>query len=235
MGFFKKVAGAFVEIDETAPDLQPVSPDDLNADAAALLAQIEAGASSDAPPPPPPPPPDPGGEAHLQLGLPFEEIYGRLGVPRSPYTAEMLLKVVEGLRALPAGQALAAVEAMDAADDRWSVHDVLADADGKVRALSAMRDEMQNAIAQAEQLYTAQTQAIDTSLKATEDEISKQIAELEALRKEARETGATEQAAALSELEATRQACAAEADRLDGEVKRLGEVRTFLGSTTIQG
>ena len=236
MGFFKKVAGAFVEIEETGPELDPVSPDDLNAEAAALLAEIEAGASTEAaPPPPPPPPPADDGEAHLQLGLPFEEIYARLGVPRSPYTAEMLLRVVEGLKALPAAQALAAVEAMDAADDRWSVGDVLGDADRKVMALSSMRDEMKNAIAQAEQLHAAQTQAIDTSLQATEDEISKQIAELEALRKEARETGATERAAALSDLEATRQACATEADRLDGEVKRLGQVRSFLGSTTTQG
>ena len=236
MGFFKKVAGAFVEIEETSPGLEPVGADDLNAEAAALLAEIEAGAAGDAepPPPPPPPPPDAGGDAQLQLGLPFDEIYARLGVPRSPYTAEMLLRVVDGLKALPAAQALAAVEAMDAADDRWSVHDVLADGDRKVQALTALRDEMQGAIASAEQLHTAQAQAIDTSLKATEDEIIKQIAELEALRKEARETGATERAAALSELEATRQACAAEADRLEVEVRRLNQVRAFLGSNTTQ-
>jgi hypothetical protein len=230
MGFFKKMAGAFVEIEETAPELEPVSTDDLNAEAAALLAEIEAGADRDPEPPQPPPPRD-DGDAQLQLGLPFEEIYRRLGVPRSPYTAEMLLRVVEGLRALPAAQALAAVEAMDAADDRWAVVDVISDADQKARALVTLRDEMQGAIASAEQLHASTSQAIDTALLAAETEISKQIAELEALRKEARQTGATERAAALSDLEATRQACAAEADRLDGEVKRLTQVHTFLGTT----
>ena len=232
MGFFKKVAGAFVEIEQTAPGLEPVSTDDLNAEAAALLAEIEAGADREPepPPPPPPPPPSEGGDAQLQLGLPYDEIYRRLGVPRSPYTAEMLLRVVEGLRALPAAQARAAVEAMDAADDRWEVGDVLADADAKVRALTSLRDEMQGAIAGAEQLHSATSQAIDRGLTATEDEISKQIAELEALRTEARQTAATERAGALSDLEATRQACAAEADRLDSEVQRLTQVRSFLGA-----
>lgn len=234
MGFFKKVAGAFVEIEETSPELDPVSTDDLNAEAAALLAEIEAGSTRSAEPPPPPPPP-PGGDAQLQLGLPFEEIYTRLGVLRSPYTAEMLLRVVEGLKALPPAQALAAVEAMDSADDRWSVTDVLADADRKVGALSSLRNEMQSAIASAEQLHTATSQAIDRSLTAAEDEIARQIAELEALRKEARQTAATERAAALSELEATRQACASEADRLDVEVGRLSQVRSFLGSPNTVG
>jgi hypothetical protein len=231
MGFFKKVAGAFVEIEETGPELEAVSADDLNAEAAALLAEIEAGSRAEAESEAPPPPPPVEGGGSMQIGLPFDEIYARVGVPRSPYTAEMLLRVVEGLRALPAAQAIAAVEAMDAADDRWSVVDVVADADRKVAALAAIGSEVKGAIRSAEELYSATTNALDQQLTATEDEISKQIAELEGLRKEARETVARERAGALSEMEATRQACAAESDRLDAEIKSLRQVHEFLGSS----
>lgn len=226
MGFFKKVAGAFVEIEQTGQEFAPVSTEDLDADAAALLAEIERGATAEAAPPPAPRAQE---SAELPLGLPFADIYARVGVPHSPYTAEMLLRVVDGLRALPPAQALAAVEAMDAADDRWTVGDVVGDADRKTDALSAMRGEMRQAVRAAEQLYASTTAAIDKQLASTEEEIARQIAELEALRQEARQTAATERAAALSEMEATRQACTAEADRLEAEVSRLRQVRTFLG------
>ncbi len=227
MGFFKKVAGAFVEVDETNPELEPVSVDDLNAEAADLLAQIEAGSRSDdaeAPPPPPPPP-----ETGFETGLPFEAIYARAGVTQSPYTAEMLLRVVDGLKALPPAQALAAVEAMDAADDRWKVGDVLLDADRKIEALAGVRLTMQDHVRGAEMLCERTTSTIDEHLAATEAEIAKQIAELESLRAEALQTAATERAGALSELEATRQACTLEAERVAAEISRLSQVEDFLG------
>lgn len=232
MGFFKKVAGAFVQIDETDSEGGDVSVDSLNAEAADLLAAIEAGAHADpgtavAPARPAPPPPPPTGG--LETGLPYETVYARAGIPSSPYTAEMLLRVVEGLKALPPAQALAAVEAMDAADDRWKVGDVLLDAERKIEALAAVRLTMQDHVRGAEQLAERTTTAIDQHMAATEAEIAKSIAELEALRAEAHQTATTERAAVLSELEATRQSCTLEAERVATEIARLSQVEDFLG------
>jgi len=229
-GFFKKVAGAFVELDQSSASTDPVSPDELNAEAAALLAEIEAGAeSSAAPEPPPPPPAPPAGDGRVEVGVPFDQLYARASVPTSPYTAEMLLRVAEGLKALPPAQALAAVEAMDAADDRWTVGDVLLDADRKMEALRAARKAVDAAVAGARSVHESTTRTIDEHLARTEETVRTQIAELEQIRKEARDVATTERAAALSEMEATRQAAAAEVDRLDVEIRRLGEVHDFLG------
>jgi len=229
-GFFKKALGVFVEVPEGADEHDDVSIDDLNDEARRLLAEIEAG--SDAAPPPaaeaPPPPPS----APVPTGGDFADIYAAAGVPPSPYSAEMLLKVAEGLRAMPLDQARAAVHAMDGADDRWTVGDVLLDADRKIDALNGVQQAVVTSQQQAEQRYDAVVQSLDSQLAATQTEIRKQIEELQALFTEAGETAAVEKATALSELEATRNSAQAEASRLQVEVDRLRQVHGFFDDGT---
>lgn len=241
-GFFKKALGAFVEMDESEGGYDPLSVDDLDAEAKELLAAIEAGAST-APPE---------GSAYaaqaqqnaevaataptaapVSTGASFEEIYAQAGVPASPYSAEMLLKVAEGLRALPIAQARAAVTAMDSADDRWTVGDVLLDAQRKIGALQSVEGGMEAQRNAAEVQYTSTIENIDTLVASTVEEINKQITELEALLREARETATVERAAALSDLEATRAQVSGEVARLQGEITRLGQVYEFLGEENV--
>jgi hypothetical protein len=191
-----------------------------------LLAEIEAGALVPDPEPPPPPPPVPG---DLETGLPLERIYAQANVSPSPYSAEMLLRVAKNLQAMPLEQARAAVEAMDAADDRWTVGDVLLDAQRKCAALRSVQQSMVGRAERAQVVYEATVQTIDQQLQMTVDEIQKQIDELTALLREARETGSVEKAGALSELEATRNAAAAENARLDAAVADLEQVFEFFG------
>jgi hypothetical protein len=240
-GFFKKALGAFVEIDETADEVDAVSVEDLDEEARRLLAEIESGGQT-------PPqgaayaaqarahseraPTNPGAKvpaSALPTGRPFEDIYATAGVPASPYSAEMLLRVADGLKALPVGQARAAVDAMDAADDRWTVGDVLLDAERKIGALRAVEGSMDAQRRAAQEQYDASVHAIDAQITEAEQEINRQIAELKALLKDAQETATVERAKALSELEATRAAASGEVARLQAEVARLQKVYEFLG------
>jgi len=165
--------------------------------------------------------------AGFATGQPLDQIYASAGVPPSPYSAEMLLKVAKGLQAMPLAQARAAVHAMDAADDRWTVGDVLLDADRKIGALQGVQQAVMGDRQTAEERYRTVVETLDNQLAATRDEIHKQIEELQALLKEADETAAVEKATALSELEATRNAAQTEVDRLQVEIDRLHQVHGF--------
>lgn len=236
-GFFKKALGAFVEVDESLDEDSGLSVEDLDDEARQLLADIEAGART--------PPPDAAyaaqsqaattqpasapASADLATGVPFPEIYATTGVPPSPYSAEMLLRVAEGLKALPLAQARAAVDAMDAADDRWTVGDVLLDAERKIGALRGVEGRMDAQRRAAEEQYDTSVAAIDREMGAAQTQIENQIAELQTLLAEAKELATIERAKALSELEATRAASSGEATRLQAEVARLQQVYEFLG------
>ncbi len=240
-GFFKKALGVFVDVEGAEGGEDLLTAEDLDDEARALLAAIEGGAHS-----PPPPPPgeayaeqaaathdaaqtDPGLSAGLAPGQDLPSIYAAAGVPDSPYSAEMLIRVAEGLRALPLAQARAAVDAMDSADDRWTVGDVMLDAERKIAALKGVEATMQGQRTEAEAAFERQSAAIDEVMAETQAEVQKQIAELEALLAEAQETATVERAKALSELEATRAACTGEISRLEAESKRLSQVFEFLG------
>jgi hypothetical protein len=249
--FFKKALGAFVELPpgqrtESAAEgggpTAPRSPDDveqLNAEARELLAQIEAGArrSSGAPAASPPPasspPPaggaDPAAAGTVPFGSPFPSLYSRARVAESPYSAEMLLKVAEGLRILPEAQARAAIAAMDAADDRWTTADVLLDAERKIRALSDVLSEVDGMARTAEEQFAAESSRVDGELGRIEDDVKAQTAELERIRAQARDEARSRKQQALDSLEGTRSACAQEAARLQGEVARLRQVHAILG------
>ncbi len=70
---------------------------------------------------------------------PFDQIYAEQALPAVPFSAEKLLRVLDGLAALDPGARKAAVQALDAADDAWAIDDVLGDAERKKRALEIAR------------------------------------------------------------------------------------------------
>jgi hypothetical protein len=75
-------------------------------------------------------------------GIALADIFAAAGVPDSPYPAEKLLRLLDGLRAMDAGTRKAAVLAMDAADDNWQIGDCIADADRKISALDAYKQQL---------------------------------------------------------------------------------------------
>lgn len=231
-GFFKKVAGAFVEIEDDESGAAGADPEQLSDEAAALLAELEAGATSQAVPRATAPAVAAG---TAQQPMTFEDIYSRAGVPNSPYTAETLLRVIDGLRAMSPAQALQTVKAFDDADPRWTVADVLLDADKKVEALRSVQGDLANQVAHADQAYTTAKAAREQKQAKLESDIAAEIAKLNDILKQGQTEVATEEAAATSQLEATRQSATQETQRLDAEILRLSEVRSFLADPNTLG
>ncbi|EXI84846.1 MAG: hypothetical protein AW12_02350 [Candidatus Accumulibacter sp. BA-94] len=115
-------------------------------------------------------------------GQSFADIFAGAAVPPSPYPAEKLLRLLDGLRAMDAVTRKAAVLAMDAADDNWQIDDCLRDAELKIAAL----DEHKNRLAAQMESRERQSAEIVEQIRLKLDEataaIRQQISELEQLR-----------------------------------------------------
>ena len=161
---------------------------------------------------------------------PFEAIYAEQSVAASPFPAEKLLKILDGLAALDPNSRKAAVLALDAADDSWTNDDSLLDAERKVRALAAARGQLEAQARQALEQARNDVAARDARQQDAVTKVRAQIAELEALL-EREVTRATEEKAALeAAARATKEACVREAARLDAEAARLKRVAEMFGT-----
>lgn len=181
--------------------------------------------AGDVPPPEPtavpepaaPPPPS----GPIQEQRPFDEIYAAGSVAASPFPAEKLLKILEGLAALEPAARRAAVTALDAADDAWTVDDALLDAERKIKALDQARKQVEEQARAALEEARAAVEAREQKQQDAVTRIRQQIAELEGLL-EREVTRATEEKAALHDAaRAAKDACTRECTRLDAEAHRL--------------
>jgi hypothetical protein len=237
-GFFRKVAGAFVEIEDTSgaragkpgaakgPTKGPTKAPALDAitdDAAALLAQLEhsAGGARGAAP----------GGAQTAGGTMVrtaEDVFREAGIAETANSADRLLKVIAGLKMFPPEQQLVMVRAMDQADESWSEPAVLEDA--RVRQ-SALRSHLQRIEGdRAERLKALQQKIADTRAegKSLVGDIDARIAELQTKR-EAAVVHATE---AVTQLEGKITELEAEAERarrgVSQVINALSGLMTFL-------
>jgi hypothetical protein len=176
-----------------------------------------------------PPASTPAQEGSVAEGTPFESHYLAANVPETPYPAEKLLRLLDGLRAMDATTRKAAVLAMDAADDSWTIADVVLDAQRKSRALvqagEALKSQVTAVVDQARQ----QKDARDQYLAAATAQIRKRIEELEqTLQKEITDIAA-QKAQLDSQVEAAESAYRRESARLETEQRRLAEIpSTFI-------
>jgi len=119
--------------------------------------------------------------ANLAMALNLDDIYGNQGVSPSLYPAERLLRLVDGLSAMDEATRQMAIQAMDAADESWTIDDPLADAAAKVRALADHSRSLTADLQQLELQTQAQLDAIAGRQEKVVGDIRKQIAELEGL------------------------------------------------------
>lgn len=164
-----------------------------------------------------------GGEAE---GIALADIFAAAGVPDSPYPAEKLLRLLDGLRAMDAGTRKAAVLAMDAADDNWQIGDCIADADRKISALDAYKQQLNAQLQDREQQSAEVVNQIKLALDNSTAAIRKQIAELEQLLEREVTRAAQEATSVEAGLRAARESTAREARRMDAEIERLREIPT---------
>ena len=151
----------------------------------------------------------------------FEAIYSALEVPGSPFPAEKMLRLLDGLKAMDIGTRTAAVRAMDAADDAWTVDDAVLDAQRKIRALQEAKAHV------GQQAESARLHA-DEQLKLREEKhqqsvgaVRQQIADLEKLLEREVEKAAADKNEITGKARSAQEACTRETRRLDTELARL--------------
>ncbi|MCM8626377.1 methyl-accepting chemotaxis protein [Accumulibacter sp.] len=158
------------------------------------------------------------------VGQAFTEIYAAAGVPPSPYPAEKLLRLLDGLRAMDAATRRTAILAMDEADDNWQIGDCLRDADLKIAALAEHKRLLAGQLGNREAQSAELVEQIGRTLEAASEAIRQQIAELQQLLEREVTRAAQERSRVEAGLRAAREAAERETRRVDAEIERLREI-----------
>ena len=198
-----------------------------------LDAIIRRAAQADAGPPPVPGDAEASADADtgasadmvgVEEGLTFADIYARQGVTDAQFPVERLLKLVDGLRTLDPATRLAAINAMDVADETWSMQQVLADADAKVAALRGHQGEMQTAADAVVRANSERVAALEDSRDGRLTELRQQMSALEAQIQDAVGTTAADVAKLQSESESNKAALLRETRRIDAHILNVAEL-----------
>ena len=198
---------------------------EVMAETAALISELDAGSAG------PTAPPTVNMGPGVEPGQPLEAIYAAAQVPDSPYTAEQLLKVIDGLRHMPREAVMSMINVMDEADPNWAVEDVLVDVDRKTRALETTISALSRRVQQERETARTPTENADSLLAEATTEIRRQINELEDQLAEFQADAAKQKAQAESKLHELEHAAAGESHRLSGEIERLRGIARFLQVT----
>ena len=198
-GFFRKVAGAFIEVErsekaraegKSAPAGDP-NLEEITRGASELLAQLENTQTQEGSRRPDASPAGdlaavpPGQVSGSSMGLTAEQVFAQGGLDEGPHTAPRMLRMIAGLSMFPAEQQVVMVRAMDQADDTWSEDEVLDDAR---RRQSTLRSHLQS----VEEERAARIQELDALILSTQgqgkqllEELDRRIGELQIQREAA--------------------------------------------------
>jgi hypothetical protein len=161
---------------------------------------------------------------------PFEDLYREHQIPPSPYSAEKLLKVLDGLRAMQPEMRRTAVLAIDSADDSWAVEDAVLDAMRKIKVLEAAKQGLTHAAQAAVTSAQAELEAREQQQQETITHIRKQIADLEAMLAREVEGATRDKADIQAAKRAAEEACLRERMRIDAQIELLQDVPRNFGS-----
>jgi hypothetical protein len=197
-----------VEMDDEAPAAPPAAVQP------ATVAREVASAPVDAP----------AVDAEIVEKLPLDDIYAQGNVPASPYPAEKLLRVLGGLRAMDANTRKAAIMAMDAADDSWTIEDVLLDAERKIKAMQARKSLLVAQARAADEQAKSEISAREQKQQQSVAAIRQQMTDLQALMEREVEKATADKNASQARAKTAQEASARESARLDEEINRLSEI-----------
>ncbi len=152
--------------------------------------------------------------AALSPGLSLDQVYENAGVPASPYPAERLLRLLEGLKAMDDGLRRQTIQAIDAADDTWTIQDPISDATHKVRAMSEHAAALRAGVSASQAETEAQLGAIRARQEDALKTIRQQISDLEALMAREIARGAQECAALEADHQTRRHAAERDLEQL---------------------
>ncbi len=165
-------------------------------------------------------------------GLSLEQIYIQAGVPPCAYPAERLLRLIDGLKAMDEPTRRTTIQAIDSADDSWSIADPMRDAAAKVGAIERHAGAIRAGVAQAEQQTQSELQQLQQRQASTVAEIRRQIADLEGLLAREVERGAQGAAALETALSTQRMNANQELDTLSRAASALTALITQFGTPT---
>lgn len=166
-------------------------------------------------------------------GVTLAQIYAAAGVPPCAYPAERLLRLIDGLKAMDEATRRQTIQALDAADDSWSLEDPQRDAATKVAAIERHAAAIRAGVAQTEQQTQAQLNELARRQESSVAEIRRQVADLEGLLAREIARGAQEGAGLEAALQASRESANRELDNLSrvtsaltGLIAQLGPANT---------
>jgi hypothetical protein len=243
-GFFRKVAGAFIEIEREQEEPKGSemesggSLEAMNRDAAQLLAQLE-GKGPGVPPPLAQsqyssfnsPSPEPTVSEYSTLEMNADQVFTAGGLLDGPNSAQRILKLIAGLSMFPAQQQVLMLRAMDAADDTWSEAEVLEDAR---RRQSVLRRHLQIMDNERNSRLTAINQRIEETRTEGQKLIQQIDEQLAQLQKE-RETAVIGVTNAVGDLEQEKKSLEATAENasrgITQVINSLSQLITFFSGT----
>ncbi len=209
---------------ERAGIVRRVGENDAAADGAGTSPQVPASAEEPAAAESAPPP---------ATGLSLEQVYAHAGVPPCAYPAERLLRLIDGLKAMDEPMRRTTIQAIDSADDSWSIADPMRDAAAKVGAIERHAGALRAGVAQAEQQTQSELQQLQQRQESTVAEIRRQIADLEGLLAREVERGAQGAAALEAALSRQRMNANQELDTLTRAASALTGLITQFGTPTV--
>lgn len=162
--------------------------------------------------------------------LKLDEIYAKAGVPASQYPAERLLRLIDGLSAMDASTRLMAIQAMDAADESWTIDDPLADARTKAEALAMHAELLQLNLQALERDTQARIEAVTARREKVVGDIRQQMTELEALMSREMARAAQDIAGQEAQLQAAREHTAGQLASLAQLTQQLQNLSAQFGS-----
>jgi hypothetical protein len=180
--FFRKVASAFVVMDEPASETASNPPEgaagieEIAQDASALLAQLQPSGESG--------PRDAAAPAGSLLDQTAEDVFRVQNVQDTANSALRLIKVIAGIAMFPKEQQLALVRAMDAADDSWSEAEVVADARRRQAILRGHLTELARERSTRSAALDQEITQVKQNGDAILSELDRRIAELHARREQ---------------------------------------------------
>lgn len=131
-------------------------------------------------------------ETLIPEGLDIADIYADANIGSSPYSYEKFVKLIDGLAALDDTAKKAALAAMDAADDTWTVGDISNDLAVKRAALVQYQRDIEATVVDLEEKATAAIAETKTQSDERVAAMRAQIAELEQnIQNEFQATGKT--------------------------------------------
>ena len=219
MGFLKVLNKVgLVNLDEGDLPVEPAEP------------AVHSNVVAEPVPPPPTPEVLPAAACAIEEQRSLEALYQEQGIPVSPFPAEKLLKLLDGLRAMDPPVRKAAIQAMDAADDAWTVDDAVLDAQRKMGALQHAQAYLAQQTASAQAHAQEELKQRDQQHAAAMEAVKRQITELEALREREVERATADRAAIAAKARAVEEASLRETARLDAEMVRLRQIIEIFAS-----